>query len=74
MVDVMDASGNVIGQKEADDITNRWFIGHAIDQIWEPRILGVWQMGEETEAAKYMVVFPGDFKIKDVNNDGKINY
>jgi len=27
MVDVLDDNGNVIGQKEADDIKNRWFIG-----------------------------------------------
>jgi hypothetical protein len=72
MVDVKDESGNVIGQKEADDITNQWFIGHAIDQIWDYKILGVWQQGEETEAAKFGV-FPGDFKIKDVNGDGKLS-
>lgn len=71
MVNVLDASGNVTGQREGDDITNQWFIGHAIDQIWEPRILGVWQIGQEAEAAKYGN-FPGDFRIKDVNNDGKI--
>jgi len=71
MVDVLDESGNVIGEREGDDITNGWFIGHAIDQIWQPRILGVWQLGEE-DAADVYGVFPGDFKIKDVNNDGKI--
>jgi len=71
MVDVLDESGNVIGEREGDDITNGWFIGHAIDQIWQPRILGVWQLGEE-DAANVYGVFPGDFKIKDVNNDDKI--
>jgi TonB-linked SusC/RagA family outer membrane protein len=72
MVDVKDESGNVIGQKEADDITNRWFIGHSIGEIWQPRILGVWQLGEEAQAAKF-AQFPGDFKLKDVNGDNKIN-
>ena len=72
MVDVLDASGNVIGQKEGDDIQNKWFIGHAVDEIWEPRILGVWQIGEETEAARYGQN-PGDFKLLDKDNNGKIN-
>ena len=73
MVNVLDASGNVIGQKEGDDITNLWFIGHAIDEIWDPVILGIWQVGEEEEASRYGQ-FPGDFKVKDVNNSGTINY
>jgi len=72
MVDVKDAQGNVIGQKEGDDTANRWFIGHPISQIWEPKILGVWQKGEEAEAAKYGQ-YPGDFKLEDVDNSGKIN-
>ena len=70
MVDVKDASGNVIGQKEADDITNRWFIGHAVDELWNYKVLGVWQSEEADAAAKYGVK-PGDHKILDVNNDGK---
>ncbi|KAA6439040.1 SusC/RagA family TonB-linked outer membrane protein [Dyadobacter flavalbus] len=65
-----DASGNVISEREADDITNRWFIGHAIDEIWNYKVLGVWQAEEADAAAKYGVK-PGDHKILDVNNDGK---
>jgi TonB-linked SusC/RagA family outer membrane protein len=72
MIDIRDDSGNVIGQKEADDETNKWFIGHALDQIWEPKILGVWQLGQEADAARYGQ-FPGDFRLEDVNDDGKIN-
>jgi TonB-dependent starch-binding outer membrane protein SusC len=71
MVDVKDASGAVIGQKEADDITNNWFIGHSIGEIWQPQILGVWQIGEEDDAKRYGQ-FPGDFHLDDVNDDGKI--
>jgi len=71
MVNKLDASGNVIGQKEADDIANNWFIGHSIGEIWQPRILGVWQIGQEAEAAVFGQ-FPGDFHLKDVNGDGKI--
>src|SRR5690606_25073459 len=50
MVDVLDEEGNVIGEKEGDDYTNGWFIGKAIDVIWQPKILGVWQIGEEEQA------------------------
>ena len=35
MVDVKDANGNVIGQQEASDIPNKWFIGHPIDAVWD---------------------------------------
>nr|WP_200814448.1 TonB-dependent receptor [Parabacteroides sp. Marseille-P3160] len=69
MVDVKDADGNVIGQKEADDIKNKWFIGQDPDRIWDYERIGVWQLGEETEAAKYGCQ-PGDFKYKDQNGDG----
>ncbi|HWV29674.1 MAG TPA: SusC/RagA family TonB-linked outer membrane protein [Dyadobacter sp.] len=70
MIDIKDSNGKVTGRREADDVTNRWFIGHALDEIWNYRILGVWQKEEEAEAAKYGVK-PGDFKLKDVNGDGK---
>lgn len=72
LVDIKDSEGNVIGQKEPDDSGNGWFIGKSIDIIWQPKILGVWQIGEEAEATKYGQ-FPGDFKLEDVNTDGKIN-
>ncbi len=72
MVDITDKDGKVIGQKESDDSSNGWFIGKAIDIIWQPKILGVWQKGEETQAARYGQ-YPGDFKLQDVNDDGKIN-
>ena len=70
MIDVLDESGNVIGQREADDIKNKWFIGHAIDEIWDYNQTGVWQIGEEEEAAKYKLA-PGDFHLKDVDGDSK---
>lgn len=69
MVNVLDKDGNVIGQKEADDIKNKWFIGHDPDQIWDYEGAGVWQLGEEEEAAKYGCK-PGDFRYIDQNGDG----
>lgn len=56
--------------KEIDDIPNRWFIGHSIDEIWNYQVDGIWQTNEKEQAAKYGVR-PGDFKIKDVDGDGK---
>jgi TonB-linked SusC/RagA family outer membrane protein len=56
--------------KEKDDVANKRFIGHALDEIWNYKIDGVWQVEEKDAAAKYGVK-PGDFKIKDVDGDGK---
>ena len=56
--------------KEVDDITNEWFIGHAIDEIWDYRTLGIWQVAESDEATAYSRSV-GDYKLEDVNDDGK---
>ena len=69
MEDVYDDAGHKIGQKESDDIANKWFIGHDPDQIWELKRDGIWQLGEEAEAARYGLQ-PGDFKYIDQNDDG----
>ncbi|SEL81216.1 TonB-linked outer membrane protein, SusC/RagA family [Olivibacter domesticus] len=61
----LDANG-----RELDDVQNKWFIGHAIDAIWDWKALGVYQLGEEETAAKYGLR-PGDYKLEDVNNDGR---
>ena len=50
--DVLDANGNVIGQREPDDITNGWFIGHALDVVWDYKVLGVYSEAEKDLAAK----------------------
>jgi TonB-linked SusC/RagA family outer membrane protein len=68
MIDIVDDRGNVIGQKEADDETNGWFIGQDPDRIWAYVHDGVWQLDEKDEAAKYGCQ-PGDFKYVDQNKD-----
>lgn len=63
----------LLGQKltgEVPDFTNKWFPGHAVDAVWDYRVIGVWQNNEKGEAAKYNMQ-PGDFKAVDVNGDGK---
>ncbi|RAV29331.1 SusC/RagA family protein [Sinomicrobium soli] len=62
MEDILDADGNVIGQREADDITNGWFIGEPISAIWAHKVTGIWQKDEWEEAARYGQR-PGDPKI-----------
>lgn len=58
--------------KEADDISNGWFIGHGIHDIRDYKVTGIWQIGEEEEAAKYGKL-PGDPKALDVDGDGVVN-
>lgn len=70
MEDVTDAEGNVVGQRESDDIKNGWFIDHSIDEIWDYQILGVWQADEAEQAAEYGQM-PGDFKFLDKDGDFK---
>lgn len=69
-VNVYDQDGKLIGQQEKDDLVNKWFIGRDIDVIWDQKVLGVWQANEAAEAQKYGV-YPGDFKVEDVNGDFK---
>ncbi|RHL03219.1 MULTISPECIES: SusC/RagA family TonB-linked outer membrane protein [Bacteroides] len=75
--DVLDASGNVIGQKESDYTASSWFIGKPINEIWNYKVIGIWQKDEWEEAAKYKQV-PGDPKVwnnpaNDVyNEDGSL--
>jgi TonB-linked SusC/RagA family outer membrane protein len=71
MQDITDSTGKVIGQKEASDITNKWFIGHSIDAVWDARVTGVYQTDQADEAAKFGKK-PGDFIVQDVNGDHKI--
>ncbi|MFC4870707.1 SusC/RagA family TonB-linked outer membrane protein [Negadavirga shengliensis] len=61
----LDENGN-----ELDDIQNRWFIGEAIDRVWHYKTLGIWQQHEADAAAEYGV-HPGDYKVEDVNGDGR---
>lgn len=69
MADVLDAQGNVVGQREVDDYENQWFIGRAIDEIWDTPTDGIWQV-EEAEEADELGFKPGDFKVIDKNGDG----
>lgn len=68
-VPVTDASGNTT-LIDQDDRANGWFIGKPISQIWDYKVLGVWQENERDLAKTYGFT-PGDFKLEDFNQDGK---
>ncbi len=72
MEDVKDANGNVIGTKESDDKTNKWFIGKPISQIWDYKVTGIWQKEEWQEAAKYGQR-PGDPKVENSYTADDVN-
>ena len=63
--DVIDNTGNVIGKKEMDDKTNGWFIGKAIDEIWDFKVEGIWQV-DEAEKASLVGQRPGDPKVSNI--------
>ena len=53
---------------ELPDFQNEWFPGQALDVVWNYDRLGIWQLDEAEEAAKYNLE-PGDYKVDDVNAD-----
>ena len=68
---ILDGDGNPV-LEEPDDFNNGWFIGQNKDVIWEYEVDGVYQIGEEAEAAVYGL-YPGDFKVVDQDGNGIIN-
>ncbi|HLP74635.1 MAG TPA: TonB-dependent receptor [Bacteroidales bacterium] len=58
--------------KEVDDLSNGWFIGQPVRVIYDFVWDGIWQTGDAEAAAVYNS-FPGYAKLKDLNNDGKID-
>ena len=64
----VEVNGEII-TREVSDISNQWFIGQALDRVWNYDITGVWQMDETDEAQSYGLS-PGDYKAVDVNSDG----
>lgn len=61
---------SIYGQSEVDDVGNNWFIGESINSHYNYIYDGVWQAGED--AAAYNQT-EGQARVRDVNNDGKID-
>lgn len=54
------------------DLGNNWFVGQPFSVIYDVKKIGIWQTNEAAQAAVYGQL-PGQIKVQDVNNDGKIN-
>ncbi|WP_374755378.1 SusC/RagA family TonB-linked outer membrane protein [Emticicia oligotrophica] len=65
---------------KVDDLGNRWFIGYPLNSYYDYKKIGIWQLNEKEEAAKF---YPGDkanplgagvgqVKVQDTNGDGVI--
>jgi len=63
------------------DLNNGWFVGQPINnnndaqrRVWyDYRKIGIWQQGQEAEAASYGNQFrPGEIRLEDANGDGRI--
>jgi TonB-linked SusC/RagA family outer membrane protein len=57
---------------KVDDIGNRWFIGQPINVFYDYEKIGIWQLDEAAEAAKYGETV-GQIKVKDQQPDNKHN-
>jgi TonB-linked SusC/RagA family outer membrane protein len=54
-----------------DDLGNSWFIGHPIGVIYDYKMTGIWQAGEDV-SKQDPTARPGSLKFADLNGDGKI--
>jgi TonB-linked SusC/RagA family outer membrane protein len=64
----------ILGKEQTGDVpdfTNQWFPGQPIDIVWDYNVTGIWQIDEAT-AAKVYNLEPGDYKVLDVDGDGKL--
>lgn len=62
---------SIYGQNQVDDIGNNFFIGESINSYYNYVFDGVWQHGQEAEAAQYGQTV-GQARVKDLDGDGKI--
>jgi TonB-linked SusC/RagA family outer membrane protein len=62
---------DLYGDKKSD-VGNKWFIGQPLGVLYDYKLVGIWQTGEDPTkwdpGAK-----PGDLKFADINGNGKIS-
>lgn len=54
-----------------DDLGNRWFIGKPINVVYDYKMTGIWQTGEDV-SKQDPTARPGSLKFADLNGDGRI--
>ena len=47
------------------DLLNGWFVGQPFEVYYDRKAIGIWQLGEEEQAAEYGLS-PGDIKFEDI--------
>jgi TonB-dependent starch-binding outer membrane protein SusC len=63
------ALNNGVTRNEA----NSWFVGSPTRVFYDYKKIGIWQLGEEDAATAMGNYKPGDVKVADLNNNGKID-
>ncbi|GEO06081.1 SusC/RagA family TonB-linked outer membrane protein [Adhaeribacter aerolatus] len=63
------ALNNGVTRNEA----NSWFVGSPTRVFYDYKKIGIWQLGEEDAATAMGGYKPGDVKVADLNNNGKID-
>ncbi len=58
--------------KEDDLISSGYFIGRSLGTIYGYRVTGMWQQSDVDDGTIMKGMRPGDYKIEDVDGDGKI--
>lgn len=58
--------------KEDDLISSGYFIGRDLETIYGYKVIGMWQQEDVDNGTIMEGMRPGDYKIEDVNGDGKI--
>lgn len=61
-----------LANNASEDINNNWFVGEEIGVIYDYVYDGIWKTSEAEQAAKYNRK-PGQIRVKDVLEDGKID-
>lgn len=60
------------GGENDKDLGNSWFVGKPISAIYSYYVDGVWQEQDLFDGNIMTNYYPGQFKLRDLNNDGKI--
>jgi len=61
------------GAGGSEDIGNSWFVGEPILSLYDYNIIGLWSEQELYSGNIYTNWYPGQFKLEDLNEDGKID-
>lgn len=64
-----DANGDGV---EDDIVSSNLFIGRSLTEVYNYKVTGMWQQSDKDNGSIMTGYLPGQYKIQDVNGDGKI--